>query len=112
VLGAYGTSQRTIRSSYMGRADVGTLVWVGGDGVWLCTSSIPGSQHSSSNFLAGKKGSSTKISTCRKHLKSYRTRTPAACGLEDLFCAVLEKFLQPINAPWVYGIYIVQEFGW
>ena len=26
--GAYGTSQRTVRSSYMGRADVGALVWV------------------------------------------------------------------------------------
>ncbi len=29
--------------------------------------------------------------------------TPAAHGLEELFSAVLEKFLQPINAPWVYG---------
>jgi hypothetical protein len=27
--GAYGTSQRTVQSSYVGRADVGTLVWVG-----------------------------------------------------------------------------------
>ncbi len=29
--------------------------------------------------------------------------TPAVRGLEELFSAVLEKFLQPINAPWVYG---------
>ncbi len=28
VLGAYGTSQHTVPSSYVGRADVGTLVWV------------------------------------------------------------------------------------
>ncbi len=35
---------------------------------WHTTSS----QRSSNNFLAGKKGSSTKISTCRKPLKSYQ----------------------------------------
>jgi hypothetical protein len=29
--------------------------------------------------------------------------TPADRGLEELFSAVLEKFLQPINAPWAYG---------
>jgi hypothetical protein len=28
LLGAYGTSPRTVRSSHVGRADVGTLVWV------------------------------------------------------------------------------------
>ncbi len=29
--------------------------------------------------------------------------TPAVHGLEELFSAVLEKFLQPINTPRVYG---------
>ncbi len=30
-------------------------------------------------------------------------QTPAVRGLEELFSAVLEKFLKPINAPRVYG---------
>jgi hypothetical protein len=35
------------------------------------------------------------------HLKS-QFATPAACGLEELFSTVLERFLQPIHAPRVY----------
>ncbi len=40
----------------------------------LCDGSPPPttSQRSSSNIFVGKKGSSTKISTCRKPLKSYQ----------------------------------------
>jgi hypothetical protein len=36
-------------------------------------------------------------------LVSLTKNTPAARGLEELFSAILKKFLQPIHAPRVYG---------
>ncbi len=42
-------------------------------------------------------------------LKMGLKGTPAACGLEELFSAVLERFLEPIQA---LAACVLQELGW
>jgi hypothetical protein len=51
-------------------------------------------------------------STCLVSLHSYSSIIhPLRVGWRNLFSAVLEKFLQPINAPRVSGIYCKNLVG-